>query len=85
MTLHNISHIPKYNNVWTKSIWTHYVTKPVDITLTVVQPINQELLIKNKYEKKFVTQLSKKIKDIHTEMYLLYKEFVATIMMIETK
>jgi hypothetical protein len=79
MTLHNISHIPKYKNIWTKSIWTHYVTKPVDITLTVVQPINQELLIKNKYETKFVTQLSKKIKDIHTEMYLLYKSYIKVI------
>lgn len=77
MTLHNISHVPKYGNAWTKSIWTHYVNKPIDVILTVVNPLNQELVIRHEYDKKFMKPLSEKIKDTHTEMYLLYDEFTS--------
>ena len=79
MTLHNISHVPKYGNAWTKSIWTHYVTKPIDIAITMVNPLNQELVIRHEYDKKFMKPLSEKIMDIHTEMYLLYDEFITSI------
>lgn len=75
MTLHNISHVPKYGNAWTKSIWTHCVIKPIDITLTVVNPLNQELIIRHEYDKKFMKPLSEKLKETHKEMYLLYDEF----------
>ena len=75
MTLHNISHVPKYGNAWTKSMWTHCVIKPIDVTLTVVNPLNQELVIRHEYDKKFMKPLSEKLKETHTEMYLLYDEF----------
>lgn len=83
MTLHNISHIPKYGNAWTKTIWTHYVNKAIDVSLTVVNPLNQELVIRHDYDKKFMKPLSEKLKDIHTEMYLLYDEFITSVIPLE--
>ena len=44
MTLHSVDHMFGFSNFLINSFWTHWITKPIDVDLRVVQPINQEIV-----------------------------------------
>lgn len=75
MTLHNISHYNKYEKFWKESFWTHYIAKEIDTILHVVHPINQEILIKYPYDKKFMDTIPSNIKEIQELMYKYIDEY----------
>lgn len=72
MTLHSIDHIDSYNDIWKSSLWTHYVTKPIDVNLLIVHPLNQEIVPRYKYDYKFMSTLTDSMKTIHDSMYTYY-------------
>jgi hypothetical protein len=69
MTLHSVDHVNKYNNMWKESFWTHHIIRPVDVDLKIVEPINQEILIKYEYDSKFIESLSKDLEIIQIQMF----------------
>ena len=75
MTLHSIDHINDYNGIWSKRLWSHFFDRKIDVALNMVNPINQEIIPKYKYDYKFMLPLNEKMKTIQIKMYSLYKEF----------
>ena len=76
MTLHSIDHINKYNGIWKDSFWTHYTTRNVECILQVVEPINQEILIKHEYDRKFMAPLNQLLQTTQTQMYKYIHQFI---------
>ena len=72
MTLHSIDHIDSYNDIWKSSIWTHYINKPIDVNLIIVNPLNQEIVPRYKYDYKFMTPLNDIMTIVHRNMYTYY-------------
>ena len=75
MTLHSVDHVDKYNNMWTESFWTHYTTKPVKVQLEIVQPLNQEITIKHKYDFKFMKPLDDVLQSVQVLLYTYINKF----------
>lgn len=75
MTLHSVDHVNKYNNMWKESFWTHYITKQVDVDLRIVEPLNQEIVLKYEYDSKFMSPVTQEIKKVQESMFEYVKQF----------
>ena len=75
MTLHSVDHINKYNGMWKDAFWTHYTTRNVDSVLQVVEPINQEITIKYKYDRKFMKPLNELLIKTQNQMFFYARKF----------
>ena len=73
MTLHNISNIELYP-IFKENLWTHLTTKELDVNLQIVQPINQEIILKYKYDYKFLKEITDEIKYIQKIIYFNYNK-----------
>lgn len=69
MTLHNVNHVDKYKNVWKDTFWTHCLSRDVDVVLQIVKPINQEIIVRFPYDKRFVKEIPQTINTAQTLMY----------------
>jgi hypothetical protein len=69
MTLHSVDHHDKYNNFWASSFWSHWVPFPIDVDLRVVEPINQEIVPKYRYDYKRVKPIPVMITSIQIELF----------------
>lgn len=75
MTLHNVNNVEKYNNIWKQSFWSHYITKPVDVDLKIVEPLNQEIVLKYQYDTKFMSPLSNEIEIVQKLVFDYISQF----------
>ena len=76
MTLHSVDHVNKYNNIWKTSFWTNFITRPVDVELKMVEPLNQEILVKFDYDKKFIIPISPNLVLLQNNMYNYVDKFI---------
>ena len=75
MTLHSVDHMFTYSDFWRFSFWTHWITKPIEVDLRMVEPINQEIIPRYEYDYKFVSTIPETIETVQTEMYMLASKF----------
>ena len=75
MTLHSVDHVNEYKDIWKKSFWTHYTTRGVSSLLQIVEPINQEILIKHAYDRKFMSPLNHLLSETQKDMYAYIHKF----------
>ena len=69
MTLHSVDHFDKYNHFWETSFWSHWVPVTIEVDLKVVEPLNQEILPKFRYDYKWMECIPEKIQVIQAELY----------------
>ena len=72
MTLHSIDHRDLFERHGLGHLWTHYVNRSVDTKIEVVNPLNQELVPRFKYDYKFIKRLDEKLSAVQKDMYAFY-------------
>lgn len=71
MTLHSIDHAvsKEYGAVFKHKLWTHWISKNIDVDLKVVHPLNQELVPRYTYDYKFMDHITPDMSNVHEMIY----------------
>jgi hypothetical protein len=72
MTLHSVDHIELYDNIWKKSLWTHFFDKEIPAQLINIRPVNQAICPIYSYDMVFMIPVDSALKNIQEKMYFLY-------------
>lgn len=81
MTLHSVDHVHKYENVWKDAFWTHCLSREVDVVLHNVRPINQEIIVRYPYDKRFVKEIPDNVKMTQKIMFQYMNKYMEEFLM----
>ena len=74
MTLHSVDHYDKYNDFWKESFWTHWIPHSIEVDLQMVEPLNQEIIPKYRYDYRRIEGIPEYLIKIQNEIYKYINE-----------